>query len=153
MINQKYLVVFAYLRQNARLKLSKISRKTGIAISTIHDQLKAQKDNLIKKYTTLLDFEKLGYNAKLSFAISVSPDDKQKLRDFLLKNHKINSLYAINNGFDFLAEGIFKQIREAEQFVEKIEQEFEIKDKEVHYIVDELKQETFLSNPYIPYSS
>ncbi|MBW2994956.1 Lrp/AsnC family transcriptional regulator [Candidatus Woesearchaeota archaeon] len=150
MVKQKYIVVFSYLRQNARDKLTKISKKTGIPVTTIHDQI-MHKEGFVKKYTALLDFEKLGFNARLLMALAVAPEDKNKLREFLLKNYQVNSLYSINNGYDFLAEGVFKQIKEAEKFIENLEQGFQIKNKQVHYITDELKTETFMSNPYLHY--
>jgi DNA-binding Lrp family transcriptional regulator len=152
MINEKYLIVFQYLRQNSRFQLTQLSRKTGIPITTIYDQIRHE-DSFVRKYTALLDFEKLGYHARFVVALSVSPKDKQNLREYLLKNHQVNSLFSINNGYDFLAEGIFKQLRGAEKFIEEIEQGFSIKNKHVHYITNDLKQEAFLSNPYIPYSS
>jgi DNA-binding Lrp family transcriptional regulator len=142
------MVIINYLRQNAREKLATISRKTGIPVTTIHDQLKA--DTFVKKYTALLDFEKLGFNAKFLLAVAVSPADKDKLRDFFLKHYRVNSLYAINNGFDFLAEGIFEQIKEAEEFIGEVEQNFDIRGKQVHYVVKELKHEHFLSNQHLP---
>jgi DNA-binding Lrp family transcriptional regulator len=152
MRKDKYLAIINYLRQNARTQLSTISRKTGISVTTIYDQLKAENNRLIRKYAALLNFEELGFNAKMVLVLSVYPEDKERLKEFLMKNCQVNSLYTINNGFDFLAEGIFRQIKNAEQFLEKIEQEFKIRDRHVHYVIEDLKQETFLSNPHLPYS-
>jgi DNA-binding Lrp family transcriptional regulator len=150
-LKKKYYVVMNHLRQNSRMALSAMSRQTGISVSTLHDQVKAETGKLFKKFTALLDFEQLGYAAKLSIALAVSADDKEKLSEFLMKNINVNSLYKINNGYDFLAEVVFRQMKDAEEFISELEQNFRIKKKDVHYVLDDLKQETFLSNPHLIY--
>ena len=44
-------------------------------------------------------------------------------------------------------ECIFKDMHSLEDFVEKIESEFHVRQKEIHYVLDELKREEFLAQP------
>ncbi|PIN79479.1 hypothetical protein COV16_03980 [Candidatus Woesearchaeota archaeon CG10_big_fil_rev_8_21_14_0_10_34_8] len=53
----------------------------------------------------------------------------------------------MNNGFDCMAEVVFKNLKHLEDFLEKIDIKFGIKKKEVHYILDDLKREKFFSDP------
>ena len=64
----------------------------------------------------------------------------------MLKNPNINTVYKINNGFDFIIECIFHNIKELEEFVEQLEIRSLIKNKDVHYIIEDIKKETFLSD-------
>ena len=147
MFRKSDLLFLTFLRQNARQTLTSISKKTKIPISTLYDKLKQHEKTLILKHTTLVDFSKLGYNSRAKIMISSSKEDRDKLRGFLVSYPRINSLFKINNGYDFLAEGVFRNIKELEEFLELLEEKFCIKDKKVFYIIDEVKRESFLSSP------
>jgi hypothetical protein len=64
-----------------------------------------------------------------------------------VKSLNVNSVYKINNGFHFLAECIFRDVKELEEFVDQIDERFSVRSKEVHYIIDDIKRESFLSQP------
>ncbi|MBD3354799.1 winged helix-turn-helix transcriptional regulator [Candidatus Woesearchaeota archaeon] len=145
-MNPKDLKIISHLRQNARMSLTKMSRKIQIPVSTIFDRLKESENKLIKKHTTLLDFDKLGYGARANINIKVDREDKESLKEFLLKNQSINSVYKINNGYDFMLEGIFKQIKDMEEFLDNLEERFKILDKKAYFIIEDVKREAFMSN-------
>lgn len=147
MIRKADLLFLTFLRQNARETLTTISRKTNIPISTLYDKLKQQEKNVILKHTTLVDFSKLGYNCKAEIMLSLPKEDRDKIRSFLKSYPLINSLFKINNGYDFLAEGVFQDVKELEDFVEMLESKFSINDKKVFYVIEDIKREEFLSHP------
>ncbi len=142
----KELKIIAHLRQNARMPLTKMSRKTHIPVSTLFDNLKAKEKSIIRKHTSLLNFSKLGYDARANIALKVDRDDKENLLKQLKMANEVNSLYKINNGFDFMIEGIFKNVREMESFIENLENKFKITDKKFFFIIEDLKREEFMSN-------
>jgi DNA-binding Lrp family transcriptional regulator len=145
-LNEKEIVIMSLLRNNSRETLTKMSRKSKIPVSTIYDKIKLREKDVIKKHTCILDFSKLGFNTRASLSIKVA---KGKKDDFLkeIKNHpNINTIYKINNGFDFWIECIFRHIRELEDFVERIEADFGVK-KQIFYIIDDIKREAFMSDP------
>ncbi len=145
MLNQKDILLLSFLRKNARETLTRLSRKTNIPISTIYDKLKLYNGDIIKKHTSIIDFAKLGYNARVNIMLRVDKEQKREIKDFLARKDCINSVFKINNGFDFLVEAIFKDIREVEDFLEIMEDKFKIKNKQVYYIVDEVKREGFMT--------
>ena len=145
MFKKKDLILTAYLRQNSRTSLTILSRKTGVPVSTIFDRLKS--NNVITKNTALLDFTKLGYSTRANILLKAKKGEKDKIKEFLVKSFNVNSLYKVNNGFHFMAECIFRDIKELEDFLDLIDERFSVRTKEVHYIIDELKKETFLSQP------
>jgi DNA-binding Lrp family transcriptional regulator len=138
-----------YLRQNSRMKLTSLSRRTNIPISTIFDKLKSYASTIIAKNTCLLDFPKLGFHTKVHIMFKVNKKDKIAVKEYLQGNFNTNSLYKINNGYDFLAECIFRNIKETEEFLETVDDKFSIKSQVVHYIIDDLKRESFMSDPQI----
>lgn len=146
-MNKKDLKILTHLRIDARMPLTKMSKKTSIPVSTIFDRLKINQNNLIIKHTSLIDFSKLGYHTRANITLRVDKEDKENVKEFLLKNHLVNSVYKINNGFDFMIEGIFKQIKDMEEFLEQLENRFKILDKKSFFIIEDLKRESFMSNP------
>ena len=128
------------------MNLTKMARKTGIPVSTIFDKIKGYKGNLVTKHTTLIDFDALGYNTKANIMLKVNKEDKAQLKEYLMKIQCVNSFYRINNGYDFMIEGIFRNIMEMEEFLEKLEEKFAIEKKESFYIIDSLKKEAFLTD-------
>lgn len=148
-MNRKDLKIIAHLRKDARMPLTKMSRSTQIPVSTIFDRLKHNEAGVIVKHTTLLDFSKLGYHTRASIVLKVDRGDKEKLQQYLERCNAVNSLYRINNGYDFMVEGIFEQIKDMEEFLDKLDTEFNILDKKAFYMIEDLKKEAFMSNPYL----
>jgi DNA-binding Lrp family transcriptional regulator len=146
-MKQKDWIVMSYLRQNARISLTKLSKKTHIPISTLYDSLKLYNQGIIKRYAVLLDFPAFGFNAKANILFKVKKSEKKALQCFLTEHHCVNSLYKVNNGFDLLAECVCQNMTTMEELVEYIEEKFPILKREVHYVIEDLKREAFLTNP------
>jgi DNA-binding Lrp family transcriptional regulator len=147
MIQKKDLIILSHLRNNAREPLTKLSKKTSIPVSTIFDKLKQYEGNLITQHSTLIDFSKLGYNTRANVMIKVSRETRNSIKDYLKNHQNVNSVFKINNGFDYMFEGIFANIKDLEDFLELLDQRFKIENIEVFYIIEDIKKESFLSNP------
>jgi len=146
MKKRKDLMILSHLRRDARKSLVDLSKKTGIPASTIYDRVNAQEKGAIKKYTALLDFEKLGYHGRTYVAVKL--DDlrkREELLRFLLEYDCVNSLYKINLGYHYLFEAVFKNISEAESFIDSLEERFGIDEKHIFNIIEEIRKEDFLT--------
>lgn len=139
--------IITNLREDGRMPLTELSRKIKLPVSTIHDRLKSTIDAGIIKPTVLINFEKIGFSTRAHILLTVEPAEKETLLAYLKEHPNVNALYKINNGWSLLMECIFKDMPLLENFVEKIEQKFHIKQKQVHYVLEELKREEFLNKP------
>lgn len=144
-LKRKELRLLSFFRHNARLALTRISRETGVPVSTIFDKLKKYENNIITKHTSLIDFSKLGYNTRATIFLKTNAPSRTELGIFLKKHPNVNNVFRVNNGFDFLIEGIFKTIKDLEKFLENIELTQEITAKEVYFVIDELSRENFMA--------
>jgi DNA-binding IclR family transcriptional regulator len=61
-MNPKTLQLLTHLRENSREKLTSISKKNNIPISTLFDLLKELQGGLVTKSTVLLDYSKLEFD-------------------------------------------------------------------------------------------
>jgi len=145
MLSKKDIEIISHLRNNARKKITTISRQTNIPVTTIYDKVRVHERKFIKKHTSLLDFQKMGFLATAHIAIKVEKDSREALQKFLLEKPNINSLYKTNFGTDLLAEGIFKDTAELQNFKEEIEEKFHTNEIRIFNIIEELKKEEFLT--------
>ncbi len=136
--------LLTHLRENSRVKLTTVSRKTNIPISTLFDLLKELQDHLIAKSTILLDFSNLGYHVKAQVILKVDRKQKEKLKQHLFFHQNVNSIYKTNSGSDFIVETIHKNIKELDNFVESLHQKFNIEDHKIQYLIDDIKREGFV---------
>jgi DNA-binding Lrp family transcriptional regulator len=149
MVNKNDLLLLAHLRMNDREHLREIARKTQVPVSTLYDRLQSQIDSSIIRHTCLLDFSAVGFAVKAHVLFKINKCDRDSVHKFLMKSFNVNNLFRINNGYDFIAEFVFRSISEMEFFFDSIDQKFSIKSKEVHYIIEDLRREAFLSDPVV----
>lgn len=143
-MHSKDLKILFQLRQDARMSLTKMSRKTGIPVSTIFDRIKS--NDYIVKHTTLIDFDKLGYFTRVNIFFKVDRLSRDIMTEFLIKHPSINTVFRLSNDYDFLVEGVFKKVPEINDFLEDLENRFQIEKKDCYFIAKDLKREAFLTN-------
>jgi DNA-binding Lrp family transcriptional regulator len=129
--------------------LTAMSKSARVPISTIYDRLKIYAGTFIVRNTALLDFSKLGFHTRATILMRSDPKSRDALRDYLSKALPVNSLFKINNGFDFCADCVFRDLHDLEDFMDKTERQFDIKSKQVFFVIDDIKREAFLSDPLL----
>jgi len=140
-------VLLANLRKNARTKLTGLSREMDVPVSTIFERLNTVISKCVHKYTCVLRNGEVGFHSRATIILKVDKEQKPEIGQFLEKHPNVNSLYKINNGYDFLLDVIFRQMGDLEGFVEGLEKSFKIKSRDVYFIIEEVKQEGFLADP------
>ena len=147
MLKDKDLEILSHLRNNARKKVTDISKKVKMPVTTIYDRLKAHdKKGIVKKHAALLDFSKLGYHATALVALKVASGRREALQDYLSKHPNVNSLYRINLDHDFLAEVIFEDISKLQEFIDMLGLKFRVENPRIFNIINEIHKEKFLAN-------
>ncbi len=145
-MQEKELMLIGRFRENSRTSLTKLSRLTKIPVSTLFDKIKEyEKTRLITKHTALIDFKKLGYSIRTQILITAKKEKKEALQKFLVMHHKVNTLFRINNGYDYLIEAIFKDLEELDEFTGKLE-EHEPTEKKEFFVMEDIKREEFLAH-------
>ncbi|VVB81059.1 putative HTH-type transcriptional regulator [uncultured archaeon] len=137
------IILISQLRQNGRLPLTELSRKTELPVSTLHERLKKHLESGLIRPGALLDFEKLGFKTRAY--ILLAAEEKDKLFEHLKEHPNVNTISRINNGWKLIMECVFKDMYSLEEFVEELEKKFKIKQKEIHYVLNEVKREGFFN--------
>ncbi len=139
MISKREVNIIKYLRENSRITLKALSKKTNIPMSTLFETLKNFKS--IQRYTCLLDYKSLGYDLRVQLLIKTKNDSKE-LEHFLKLHPNINTLAEINNAWNYLVEAFFKNTEEYREFYNMLQHKTE-KIQEI-FILKEIKEQAFL---------
>ena len=148
-LDEGEIAMLARLRRNARESLSSISRATGIPVTTLFYKHRNLETCLISKYTSIIDFIAAGHSVRI-WLVARASQKKSSAFESLLRAHKnVNNAYRVAgenglNGNEYLAEGVFKDYGEAQEFTEKI-QEAGARLLLFTVVSEDLKKEGFLT--------
>ncbi len=138
------VIILAMLRRNAKCSLNDISNRIGISKSTIYDKIKRMEKKFIEGYAALLNFSSFGYNTRAFVSVKVPNNNKVEFMNYISDHDNINSLFKINNGYDFMFEIVFKTMKELDRFLDNIEVRFNVKAKHLSYVIEDIKRECFM---------
>lgn len=144
-MKEKDLLILSNIRLNSRIALTKLNKLTKIPISTLSDNLKNYDKFIIKRYTTLIDFEMIGYNSKTLIILKSAIETRLLVKDYLSLHDNVNNFYITNSGYDFLIETIFRNQRETQLFLEDLEKNFKIEEIKTFNIIEDVHREKFLT--------
>lgn len=138
-MNTQELNILQELRKNARRSLTEIGNVTEVPLSSVFKKVAKLERRFIQKYVSLVDFNQLGWNIKVSLVLKAK--ERELLKEFLLEHPNVNSLYRISQSFDFLVETVFANMLEFEDFLEKMNDL--VSDKKIFHIIEDIRKEDF----------
>jgi len=68
---------------------------------------------------------------------------KERVKEYLVHNQNINSIYELNSGYDFLLEVVFKELKELDHMITMLKQ-YDIRNIEEFVTKNEIKREGYL---------
>ncbi len=131
------LKIIEALRENSRLSIAEISRRTKLSVSTVKANIhKLKREEIIKSYKALINFQE----SNLIDCIFLMKCDNEELSELKFRRF-INNITRISNYYNLLVEAVFNGIKEYSEFKTELEEkniEFES-----FFIISELKRESF----------
>ncbi len=119
-IDEKDHKILNILRDNSRLSIREISKKTKIRPSTIHIRLqKLIKNNIIDKFTLKLNNKAIGENFIVFMLISAGKHIDKKA----FSNKCIKEVFGITGEYDLIMKLKFKDVEEFNDFVIKFREQ------------------------------
>ncbi len=143
-MKSRELSLIMHLRNDCRKSLSLIGREINVPVTTLFSMLKEMEKDVIKKYACLVDLQRFGYGVRICLAIKCRDKNKEEVKNFIINNKNIDSVFRTNNGYDFFIEAVFRNVGDMESFLEQLD-DLKPKKKVLHHIVEEYKKEDFLT--------
>ena len=102
-LDEDDLAVLKELQMNGRASYSKLSKKTGIPGSTIHDKVKRLISNgVIKGYTIIIDKEKVGLDNVAIIGVETGAKQFRDVAKNLCEIREIVEVYGTTAEFDLM---------------------------------------------------
>ncbi|MDO8553347.1 MAG: Lrp/AsnC family transcriptional regulator [Candidatus Micrarchaeota archaeon] len=134
MIDEKDELILNELKINGRESTVDISKKTGIPRVTVHERIKKmQEKGIIKKFTVMPDYKKLGQETTAFVLIAYAPKNllQRQVAEKIGKLHNVYEIYLIAGEWDMIAkvrgknlEDIGKLVLDKIRSIEGVEKTF-----------------------------
>ncbi len=138
MLLDKDVKIIDVLKQNARLSIRDIAKKTSLRPSTVHDRIvKLKKDNVIEKFTVKLNNQAVGENFIVFLFVTTSRD----LDSTFFNNKHIKEVFGITGEYDLVLKLKFKDIEEFNKFIISLRKNTAIKKTQTMIATIGIKEE------------
>jgi len=138
MIQEKDLKIISILKENSRLPIRDIAKKTNLRPSTVHDRIKKlKKDDVIEKFTLKLNNEKIGENFIVFMFITTSKDLEQSF----FNNKNIKEVFGVTGEYDLIIKLKFSDIEQFNKFIINLRKNQSIKKTQTMIATIGIKEE------------
>jgi len=117
MLDSKDLKIISVLREDSRMAIRDIAKKTSLRPSTVHDRIKKlEEEKVIEKFTVKLNNKAVDE----SFIVFMFVTTKSDLEDSFFHNSHIKESFGITGEFDLFLKLKFKDIHDFNDYILKI---------------------------------
>ncbi|MBD3172126.1 winged helix-turn-helix transcriptional regulator [Candidatus Bathyarchaeota archaeon] len=107
------------LTEDARCTYKYMAEEAGVSEATIKNRIdKLREEGIIKKFTIIMDYHKLGRAIKAFIGLKVQPAKLSEIVSVIEKNSDVHVLYRTSGDVDLLIEVIFEQMEDLNSFLE-----------------------------------
>ena len=128
--------------ENSRLSLRQIAKKAGVSVATVMHHIKnLEKEGIIRKYTTKLDYEKMGYDIEVMIEIRISKGKLFEVEKKISAHQNVFAVYDTTGAFDAVILARFPTRRTMDNFLKKIQTYEFVERTETKLILRTMKEE------------
>lgn len=142
MIDETSRKVLAEYLQDSRQSFREVARKIGVSSGTVASRIKEMEDKeIIKKYTTLLNYEKLGFELTAVTEITVSEGMMIEVGNEIAKIDHTVGVYNVTGDSDILVIAKFKSRASLSDFTKTILKLEHVVRTKTHVVLNTLKED------------
>ena len=120
-LNGTDIKILKVLLSDARLSCRQIARKIGVSIGTVLSRIrKMEKEGVIKRYSAVVDHEKLGYELTVVTEITVSKGRLLEMEKEIAKLPTVCCVYDVTGLTDAMVIAKFKSREELSNFTKSL---------------------------------
>ena len=117
-LDKKDNLIIGVLKENSRMPIRDIAKKTGIRPSTVHERIKKLvKGGVIEKFTLKLNNKAVGEN--FIVFMMVKGGTTEYINDKMINNEKVKEIFGITGEYDLLLKLKFRDVEEFNDFLIK----------------------------------
>ncbi len=136
------------LIKNSRISLSQMSKEIDVPDATISNRLKKLENDVIKRYTVILDWQKIGLDITTIIIIQTESEKHQSVKEELSKLEEVSEVYSVSGEYDILIKVWVRNIEELNKLMNtKIRSVDGVEDLTEMIVMERVKEEMV---PLIP---
>jgi DNA-binding Lrp family transcriptional regulator len=110
------------LMDNSRLSYRQIAKKIGVSVATVMHRVNSlEAEKVIKGYTTILDYDQLGYDVDVIINIKVAKGKLFEVEKKIAISPNVSDVYDSTGDFDAVVVAKFKNRKKLDNFLKKIQ--------------------------------
>ncbi|WP_456422205.1 Lrp/AsnC family transcriptional regulator [Thermococcus sp.] len=118
MVDELDLKIISLLQKNARLSYREIARELNVAVGTIYNRIrKLEEEGVIKGYSPVLDYEKLGFGLTALIGIKAQGRKIAEIERKIAEKTRAMMVYDITGEFDIFVIAKFRDRADMNRFV------------------------------------
>ncbi|MBI5064969.1 Lrp/AsnC family transcriptional regulator [Candidatus Woesearchaeota archaeon] len=143
MIDETDKKILNVLLDDSRLSYREIGKKVGVSVATVmHRVNRLEEEKVIKKYTTVLDYEKLGYDVEITIHMKIGKGKLIELENKIAKAKNVFAVYDVTGKSDAIVIARFKNRRSMDNFLKHIQTYDFVERTETSLILNTIKEES-----------
>src|SRR3989338_4530347 len=121
-IDERDRKIINSLLEDSRLSYRQIAKKIGVSVATVMNRINnLEKNKIIKNYTTIVDYEKIGYDIEVIFEVRISKGKLFEVEEKIATNPNVFAVYDITGEFDAAILARFQSRRQMDAFLKKMQ--------------------------------
>ena len=130
------------LIENSKLSYRKIAQRLGVSTATVMSHVNSlEKSGIVRKYSALLDHEKLGYDVSVVIDVRVSKGKLFEVEKRIAGHPNVRAVFDTTGSFDSLILADFRSRHELDSFLKKIQAYDFVERTETRLILNRVKDE------------
>jgi len=113
------LAIIRSLIKNSRITILQMSKEIDVPDATISNRLKKLEDTIIKRYTMIPNWQKLGMEITSIIIIQTESEKHESVKEMLSRLQEVSEVYSVSGEYDILIKVWVKNIDELNQLINK----------------------------------
>lgn len=107
---------------DSRLSYRELAKKVKVSVVTAMNRAKAlEKEGIIRRYTTIIDYDKVGYDVEVMIEIRISKGKLFEVEKKIATDPNVFAVYDMTGEFDAALLARFRNRREMDNFLKRIQ--------------------------------
>jgi DNA-binding Lrp family transcriptional regulator len=142
MLDKTDKAILNVLHDNARFSYRQIARLVKVSVATVLNRVRVlEESGVIKKYSVVLDYDKLGYDVEVIIDVRVSKGKLFEVERKIAKHPNVFAVYDNTGHFDATIVARFTNRRAMDTFLKKIQSYDFVERTETKLVLNTFKEE------------
>ncbi len=111
------LAILRSLIKNSRITISQMSKEIDVPDATISNRLKKLEKDIIKRYTLIPDWQKIGLEITSIIIIQTESEKHELVKEELSRLPEVSEVYSVSGEYDILIKVWVKSIEDLNQLI------------------------------------